>query len=132
MSPCVIAIILIPKKYIDVESASKMKSKSLVAVDKYLDKVIQNTTEVTKSVIGKMQAHESEIVKGMEMGFSKDEATYEMFDNSPPRSGSLEEIPSDKMVRQYEFQTFLAKMIDRFTVEVLQKQSNIDKFTPEE
>jgi predicted MFS family arabinose efflux permease len=40
MSPCVLAVILIPKKYIDVESASKMKSKSLAEVDRQLKKVI--------------------------------------------------------------------------------------------
>jgi hypothetical protein len=54
---------------------------------------------VTASTIGGLKAKESEVVKGMEMGFSSSEATYETMEYSPPNKKddqSFDEVPSDK------------------------------------
>ena len=80
---------------------------------------------MTASTIGGLRAKESEVVKGMEMGFSSpnsnSEVTYETMEYSPPNKRdkedqSFDEVPSDKQVKYEAFQSFLVSQVSRYTI----------------
>jgi len=51
LSPCVIAIALMPKKYLDVETASKNKTFAVLSVDRKLKRILrsQNVSSIANS-----------------------------------------------------------------------------------
>ena len=62
ITPCILTIILIPVKYLDVETASKNKMFAILAVDKKLKQIVQSQKEVGKPSLQKIQSQDSEPV----------------------------------------------------------------------
>lgn len=125
MSPCVLAIVLIPKKYIDVESASNHKSRSFVAVERKIQKVIDQS-DLTKSTVKKIESQESEEARqGMDFGFQHEIRIGDQTDGQPDISltspmntsktrRSIEEKAARKEQELHDFKDFLAASMGRY------------------
>lgn len=59
LTPCVITVMLIPKKYLDVETAGKNKMFSVLSVDKKLRQIVQHQKDMESSRSRRVQSVES-------------------------------------------------------------------------